>query len=116
MVAAVSDAVQTVLQDRTLLNAGCYMVGCFLGQVIFWITRWANDEQWVTANFKRTVAAIGSNIGIMAGFVAMGSLESAALGTALFVGLTQGIAADSIINKGTRKVFTEEEREEERQS
>lgn len=106
------DAVQHVLQDKSVLNAGVYAVGCLAGQFIYWIRRWAVGEKWVLCNFKMTIAAITGNIGIMAGFLALGSVETLAVGTALFVGLAQGISADSIINRGERKPWSEGQRQD----
>ncbi len=106
------ESIQSVLQDKSILNAVVYCAGSVIGQVIFWITRWANNEKWVMVNFKRTVAAVTSNFGVMAGLVVLVPLDTISLGLALFTGITQGIALDSMVNKGTRKVLTEEERKE----
>lgn len=107
------DAVQSVLQDKSVLNGACYIAGCGIGQGIYWVNRWAVGENWVLVNFKRTVAAVTGNLGIMAGFLSLGSVDTLSVGAALFMGVFQGIAADSILNKGSRKIYTDEERAKE---
>ena len=106
------DGIQTVLQDKSILNASLYVGGCCIGQCCYWINRWAQGEEWVLVNLRRTVAAITGNLGIMAGFLSLGGVDGLTIGAALFMGVFQGIAADSILNKGQRKVWSAEEKKD----
>lgn len=100
--------------DKSVANALLLIVGAGLGQCLFWVSRWANGEQWVMCNFRRTVAAMIGNITALAALLAAGTTDGMSVAAAFFSGLTLGVAADSLLNKGARKEWTDEQREEKK--
>ena len=103
-----------LLSDKSVLNACLYVVGAVIGQLFYWVYRWSEGEEWVLVNFRRTVAAVIVNVGSMAAVVAAGTVDNMTVAAAFATGVTLGIAADSVINKGTRKQWTKKEREEKK--
>ena len=64
-----------------------------------------------TLNFKRTLAAMIGNVGGMVAFVATGALDGIPhIGTIIALGISMGISLDSVINKGAREPWTQEQR------
>lgn len=108
------DAVQTVMQDKSVLNAAVYCAAGLTGQLLHGVKKWAEKESsmkgWFIANPRRTIAAVIGNLTIMAGFISLGDLSTMALGTALATGLFQGLAADSVLNRGSRTKWSAEDR------
>ena len=98
--------------DKSVLNACLYIVGAVVGQLFYWVYRWSEGEEWVLVNFRRTVAAVVVNMGSMATVVAAGTVDNMTVAAAFATGVTLGIAADSVVNKGVRKPWSDKEREE----
>lgn len=100
--------------DKTHLAQLVFLAGAILGQVMFWLKRWAQDEKPIMGYVKRTVAAV---IGNFTGVVTI--LVSGALGTmspeaAFSYGIFLGISADSVLNRGERKEWPDVKREDEK--
>ncbi len=105
------DAAQKVLQDQSVLNAVAFASAAILGQVLHALKKWAEGEAWILANAKRSVAAVIGNLIAIMGFISTGALDSMPkIATVLALGLFMGFSADSAINKGARREWTEAER------
>ena len=105
------EAAQKILQDQSVLNAVAFGSAAIIGQVLHAMKKWAEGEEWVLANVRRTVGAVVANFVAIAGFISTGALDSMPkIATVLALGLFMGFSADSAINKGGRKEWTEEER------
>jgi hypothetical protein len=105
------EAAQTVLKDPSVLNATVFCAAAFAGQGLHHVKKWAEGEDWTMANFRRTVGALAGNVAGMLGFVATGALDDMAkIGTVIALGAFMGFSADSALNKGSRKEWTDEER------
>lgn len=105
------EAAQTVLRDPSVLNATAFCLAAFGGQGLHYIKKWAEGEDWVFANVRRTVGALASNVAGMLGFVSTGALDDMTkIGTVIALGAFMGFSADSAFNKGERKQWSEAER------
>jgi len=105
-------AAQKVLADPSVMNAVAFASAAIGGQVLHALKKWAEGEAWLLVNAKRTVGAVIANFIAIAGFISTGALdEITKIATVLALGLFMGFSADSAINKGGRKVWTDEERE-----
>ena len=106
------DAAQKVLQDPSVLNAIAFASAAIGGQVLHALKKWGEGEEWVLVNVRRTVGAVVANVVAIAGFISTGALdEITKIATVLALGLFMGFSADSAINKGARKPWTDAERE-----
>ena len=105
------EAAQTVLKDPSVLNATVFCVAAFSGQILHAVKKWAEGEAWVMANVRRTVGAFAGNIAGMLGFISTGVLDDMSkMGTIIALGVFMGFTADSALNKGGRKPWSDEER------
>lgn len=105
------EAAQTVLKDPSVLNAVVFACAAVVGQVLHAVKKLLEGEVWVLGNVKRTIAAVIGNFMAIAAFLAApNALSGMQVGTILAFGLFMGFSADSVINKGVRKPWTEEER------
>ena len=105
------DAAQKVLRDPSVLNAVAFASAAIMGQVLHALKKWSEGEAWIMANARRTVGAIIANGVAIAGFISTGALdEITKIATVLALGLFMGFSADSAINKGSREVWTDEQR------
>ena len=108
------EAAQTVLQDPSVLKASVFCVAAAAGQLIHVAKKIREGYKWLWANPGATVAAIAANLVGMLGFVSLGGVTALDLGTVIALGLFMGHSADSVLNRGAQRVFTDEEREEAR--
>lgn len=107
------DAAQKVLQDPSVLNATVFCVAALGGQLLHAVKKWTEGYQWVLSNPKATVGAVIGNLAGMVGFVSTGALdEITKIATVIALGLFMGMSADSALNKGTKVVWTPEQRAE----
>jgi len=105
------EAAQKVLEDQSVLNAVAFASAAIAGQVLHALKKWAEGEEWVFVNAKRTIGAVVANFVAIVGFISTGALDSMPkIATVLALGLFMGFSADSAINKGVRKPWTDEER------
>jgi len=105
------DAAQKVLQDPSVLNAVAFASAAIIGKALHAVKKSLEGEAWVTANIKRTAAAVIGNMIAIVGFISTGALDSMPkIATVLALGLFMGFSADSALNKGARKEWTDEER------
>jgi len=106
------EAAQKVLQDQSVLNAVAFASAAIGGQVLHALKKWAEGEEWIMANVRRTIGAVVANFVAIAGFISTGALDSMPkIATVLALGLFMGFSADSAINKGGgRRPWTDEER------
>lgn len=106
-----NQAIQTVLKDPSVLNSVVFCVAAVAGQILHGIKKWTEGYIWVTANPRATVGAVIGNLAGMAGFISTGALDDITkIATVMWLGLFMGLSADSVLNKGSQKVWTEEER------
>lgn len=105
-------AIQTVLKDPSTANAVIFCAAAAAGQLLHAVKKWCEGYQWVTANPRATVGAIIGNVTGMVGFVATGALDDITkIGTVIALGAFMGLSADSVLNKGAKEVWTQEERD-----
>lgn len=105
------EAAQKVLEDQSVLNAVAFASAAIAGQVLHALKKWAEGEEWVFVNAKRTIGAVVANFVAIVGFISTGALDSMPkIATVLALGVFMGFSADSAINKGVRKPWTDEER------
>ena len=96
-------AIQTVLDNPTVLNASLFCVAAMVGQIFHAIKKWAEGYDWIMGNFRRTVGAIIGNITGMVGFISSGTLDNiGSMGALIAFGLFMGLSADSVLNSGSR--------------
>lgn len=101
------EAIQTVLENPTVLNASLFCVAALVGQIFHAIKKWAEGYNWIMDNFRRTIGAVIGNITGMIGFVSSGALDNiGSMGTLLALGLFMGLSADSVLNAGSRVKWT----------
>ena len=106
-------AVQTVLKDPSVLNAVVFCIAALSGQILHAVKKWADGYQWVLSNPRATVGAVIGNLAGMVGFVSTGALdEITKIGTVIALGIFMGLTADSVLNRGQQRVWTEAERAE----
>ncbi len=108
--------IQTLLKNPDVLAAVLFIAAAFAGQVLHALKKWGDGEEWVLSNPRRTVGAVVGNMVGMVVFIQTGVLapimaQPNGLFALVMFGLTNGFTSDSALNKGTRKVFTDEERE-----
>lgn len=99
---------QHVLFDKAALNGVVYIATSCLGQLLFQLRRWADDEIPCPLT-KRTLASVITNIGVAATIVASGSVAELTFGAAIFMGLGTGIISDAVVGRGKRKVWGKDE-------
>lgn len=100
-----------LLADPSVHNAAVFCAGAMLGQFLHALKKWSDGYVWIMSNPRATVGAIIGNITGMVGFISSGSLDSInSLATVACLGLFMGMSADSVLNKGAQKVWTDEER------
>ncbi len=112
---------QTILKNPDILAALIFCASALSGQVLHAIKKWGDGEQWILSEPRRTVGAIIGNMVGMVVFIQTGVLapimaQPNGLFALVLFGLTNGFTSDSALNKGTRKVLTDEERAELRDS
>ena len=105
------EAAQTVLQDPSVLKASVFCVAAAAGQLIHVAKKVREGYKWFFANPGATVAAIAANLVGMLGFVSPGGVTSLDLGTLIALGLFMGKSADSVLNRGSQRVWSDAERE-----
>lgn len=97
--------------DPSIAHAGIFCAAATAGQFFHALKKWSDGYQWITANPRATVGAIVANLMGMATFVGSGSLDSiTAAGTLIAFGLSWGFSADAAANKGSQRIWTDEER------
>lgn len=107
---------QAILKNPDILAALIFCAAAFAGQVLHAIKKWADGEQWILSEPRRTVGAIIGNMVGMVVFIQTGVLapimaQPNGLFALILFGLTNGFTSDSALNKGTRKLISEEDRE-----
>ena len=106
------EAAQTVLQDPSVLNATVFCVAAIGGQVLHAVKKWVDGYAWVMSNPRATVGAVIGNVTGMVGFISTGALDEVTkVGTVIALGLFMGLSADSVINRGSQRVWSDAERE-----
>ncbi len=113
--------IQTALKNPDALAALIFCAAALGGQVLHAIKKWCDGEDWVLSNLRRTVGAVIGNMVGMVVFIQTGVLapimaQQNGLFAIVLFGIYNGFSADSALNKGTRKVLTEDERENVRAS
>lgn len=108
--------IQTILNDKTTVNAIIFCLAAGLGQALHAAKKWADGEvenplDWLTQNVKRSVSALIGNMGGMIAFIATGVLDPMTPGPLVIFGLMNGFTADSALNKATRTAWTPEQRD-----
>ena len=99
------------MDDLSLLKATVFCIAAISGQLLHAIKKWSEGYAWVLSNPRATVGAVIANLTGMAGFISMGTLDGiSALGTVGALGLFMGLSADSVLNKGAQKEWTDEQR------
>ena len=105
------EAAQTVLKDPSVLSATVFCVSAVAGQMLHAVKKWTEGYQWVWANPRATVGAMIGNLVGMVGFISTGALDDIPkISTIIALGLFMGLSADSVLNKGSKSVWTDEER------
>lgn len=108
-------AIQTALVDNDMVAAMIFIASAAAGQILHSVKKWLEGEHWACSNVKRTIAAMIGNLSGMIIFIQTGvlaplmSLPNGTFSIILF-GFMNGFAADSGLNKGTRKVLSDDER------
>lgn len=106
-----NQAIQTVLKDPSMLNSVVFCVAAVAGQILHAIKKWTEGYVWVTSNPRATVGAVIGNLAGMAGFISTGALDDITkIATVMWLGVFMGLSADSVLNKGSKSIWTEEER------
>lgn len=104
-------AIQQALKDPSILNAVVFCACAGFGQLLHAVKKWTEGYAWVTANPRQTVAAIIGNMTGMLGFISTGALdEITKVGTVMALGIFMGLSADSVLNKGSKEIWTDEKR------
>ena len=107
--------INTILNDKTTVNAIIFCLAAALGQVLHAVKKWADGEvgnplDWLTQSVRHSVSAMIGNMGGMIAFVATGVLDPMTPGALVIFGLMNGFTADSALNKATRTAWTDAER------
>lgn len=111
-----AEMARQVLGDGTVQRAHLYLGASVIGMVAHALKQWAVDNTpCITTYFLRqspglSFAALIGNLTAGAAMIGTGALDGVSLAAALGLGLTQGYSADSLINRGTRVIYTDEER------
>jgi len=106
-----NQAVQAMLQDASVVNATVFCTAAMCGQLLHMVKKWADGYERVLSNPRATVGALIGNISGMVGFVSTGALdEITKVGTVIALGIFMGLSADSVLNKGQQRVWTDDER------
>lgn len=106
-----NQAVQTVLKDPSILNAVVFCIAALAGQILHAVQKWTQGYKWVLSNPRATVGAVIANLTGMVGFIGTGALdEITGIATVIALGLFMGLSADSVLNRGTKTVWTDEQR------
>jgi hypothetical protein len=105
-----NDMIQTVVADPGVRNAVLFTAAALAGQAIHGIKKWTAGEEWMFANLKRTVAAVIANLTAVVAAIQLG-LDNLTLSQLLAAGVTLGLSADTLVNKGVRKPWSEDQRE-----
>ena len=108
------DAVQTALQEPETMNAAAFVAGAVVGIPISWVAKWANKEvdcivDMFTTEPRRTVFSMLANFALITTAVATGTVPDKPA-MALAAGLLLCGFADSVLNKGRRRKWTEKDR------
>lgn len=103
--------IQTTLADPGVRHAALFTAAALAGQAIHGVKKWTAGEEWMFANLKRTVAAVIANLTAVVAAIQLG-LDNLTLSQLLAAGVTLGLSADTLVNKGVRKQWSEEKREE----
>ena len=102
------DLVQTVVNDPGVRNSVLFAGSAIAGQILHVVKKWAEGEKWVFSNPRRTVAAIIGNISGIVAALTVAGVDNLTIAQCLAAGVTLGLSADSLLNKGTRKVWEKE--------
>lgn len=110
-------ALVEILGDPALQKSVAYVVVCFIGQLAYAAKLWIWKEiDCVWDRFRHdpraTAQALITNMTVIIGVVALIDIGATPWKTVLVLALSQGIGADSAVNKSARKVWTESERVE----
>lgn len=103
--------IQTTLADPGVRHAALFAVAALAGQTLHGVKKWTAGEEWMFANLKRTVAAVITNLTAVVAAIQLG-LDNLTLSQLLATGMMLGLSADALTNKGVRKPWSEEKREE----
>lgn len=104
------DMIQAVVADRAVMNEVLFASSAIVGQILHAIKKWAEGDDVMFSNIRRTVAAIIGNLTAIIGAMAMG-LGNLDISQAILAGLTLGLAANSVLNRGARREWSKERRE-----
>ena len=105
---------QAILSSPDVVAALIFCAAALAGQFIHTVKKWAEGQNWILPNFRRTVGAFIGNIVGMAAFIQTGvlapmmSLPNGTFAIVLF-GFMNGFTSDSALNKGTNKVSMEDQ-------
>ena len=99
-----------LLKDQQVVNALIFTLAAGAGQLLHAIKKWSDGEAWVLANLRRTVGAVIGNLTGIIGFITTGALDGMKVGALIALGIFMGLSADSILNKGSRAEWTDEQR------
>ncbi|MDA8260208.1 MAG: hypothetical protein M0Z99_32020 [Betaproteobacteria bacterium] len=107
--------IKTILANPDVLAALIFCIAAVIGQMLHAVKKWADGESWVLSNFRRTIGAVIGNMVGMVVFIQTGVLgpimaQPNGLFALILFGVTNGFTSDSALNKGTRKVLTDDER------
>ena len=104
-----------ILHSPDVQAAALFCLSACLGQFLHFVKKWAEGQEWVLSNLRRTIGAAIGNIGGMVVFIQTGvlgplmALPNGMFAVAMF-GFINGFSLDSALNKGTKKIWTDEER------
>lgn len=107
--------IANLLKNPDVLAALIFCAAALAGQVLHGLKKWGDGEDWMLSNFRRTVGAMIGNIGGMAVFIqtgVLGPLMAVPNGTFALIlfGFMNGFTSDSALNKGSKKIWSDDER------
>lgn len=108
-------AIQTILQDQSVLNSVLYAGGAIVGMGLNWTVKWLRKDiecifDMVRTKPAATTAAFISQFVVLFGVIGTGALDSVSKAVAIALGVGAGSAIDAWTNAGAAKVWTDAER------
>ena len=111
-----NNAIQTVLQDKSILNSSLYLSATVIGILSSWAWKWATGQVQcffdMLRTFKaRTATSFSTQLAVVITFISSGALDNVSFAVAISLGLLAGGAIDAAIIKGKTKIWSKRERE-----
>lgn len=108
------DIIQTVMKEPETMRSTAFVAGAVIGIPLSWVSKWANNEvdcvlDMFTTEPRRTVFAMLTNLALIVTAVATGTVPDK-IAMAFAAGLLLCGFADSVLNKGKRRKWTDADR------